>query len=71
MTRSALQGNTRLLDEMVGSLVSNAIRYNRRGGSVHAWVLPQDGHPCVWVSDTGIGIPEAAQPKAFERFYRV
>jgi two-component system phosphate regulon sensor histidine kinase PhoR len=66
-----IQGNARLLDEMVGNLVSNAIRYNRKGGSVFVWVLPQNGCPCIRVSDTGIGIPEENQGKVFERFYRV
>lgn len=68
---TTIRGNARLLDEMIGNLVSNAIRYNRRGGSVFVWVLPQNGRPCVRVSDTGIGIPQEDQAKVFERFYRV
>lgn len=68
---TTIRGNARLLDELVGNLVSNAIRYNRKGGSVFVWVLPQDGKPCVRVSDTGTGIPEEDQAKVFERFYRV
>lgn len=66
-----LLGNARLLDELVSNLVENAVRYNRPGGKVFVWVLPQGGHPCLRVSDTGIGIPEEAQAKVFERFYRV
>ncbi|MDY5272285.1 ATP-binding protein [Tractidigestivibacter sp.] len=68
---TTIRGNARLLDEMVGNLVSNSIRYNRQGGSVFVWVLPQAGKPCVRVSDTGIGIPQEDQAKVFERFYRV
>lgn len=64
-------GNARLLDTLVCNLVTNAIRYNRPGGQAFVWVLPRDGAPCLRVSDTGIGIPEEAQPKVFERFYRV
>ena len=66
-----MRGNARLLDELVSNLCDNAIRYNRVGGKVYVWVLPQDGHPALRVSDTGIGIPEEAQAKVFERFYRV
>jgi len=55
----------------VGNLVENAIRYNKKAGKVFVWVLPEGGAPCVRVSDTGIGIPEADQPKVFERFYRI
>ena len=66
-----IQGNARLLDELVSNLVENAIRYNREGGHVYVWVLPHDGRPSIRVSDTGIGIPGEAQKKVFERFYRV
>lgn len=66
-----IMGNARLLDELVSNLIENAIRYNRPGGKVFVWVIPQGGRPCVRVSDTGIGIPEEAQGKVFERFYRV
>ena len=66
-----LVGNARLLDELVSNLVENAVRYNRPGGSVYVWVIPKDGHPCLRVSDTGIGIPKESQAKVFERFYRV
>ena len=68
---SYVQGNARLLDELVSNLVENAIRYNKKGGRVFVWVLPIEGRPAVRVSDTGIGIPEEAQSKVFERFYRV
>ena len=55
----------------MANLCSNAIRYNRPGGDVRIWVGEADGRPTVSVSDTGIGIPEDAQAKVFERFYRV
>ena len=66
-----IMGNARLLDELVSNLIENAIRYNKPGGKVFVWVIPQGMHPCLRVSDTGIGIPEEAQGKVFERFYRV
>lgn len=64
-------GNAGLLDEMVSNLCDNAIRYNRVNGKVYVWVYQIAGRPTVSVSDTGIGIPEEAQPKVFVRFYRV
>ncbi|MEE8680362.1 MAG: ATP-binding protein [Olsenella sp.] len=64
-------GNAGLLDEMVSNLCDNAIRYNRVNGKIYVWVYQIAGRPTVSVSDTGIGIPEEAQPKVFERFYRV
>lgn len=68
---TCVQGNARLLDELVKNIVENAIRYNREGGRVFVWVLPIDGRVTLRVSDNGIGIPEDAQQKVFERFYRV
>ena len=68
---TAVEGFPRIIDELVANLCSNAIRYNRPGGSVRLWVGTREGRPTVVVSDTGIGIPLEAQGKVFERFYRV
>lgn len=70
-SREMVEGNPRLLDEMLHNLMENAVRYNRPGGSVVVSVGESEGAPFVRVADTGIGIPEEAQPKVFERFYRV
>lgn len=67
-----VQGVSRLLDEMVYNLASNAIRYNRPGGSVRlSCGKNANGHAFVCVADTGIGIVPEEQDKVFERFYRV
>ncbi len=57
--------------QIVINLVENAIKYNVPGGSV--WVHTQRRGDLVelQVSDTGIGIPEAALPNIFDRFFRV
>lgn len=67
----AVMGNARLLDELVSNLVENAVRYNREGGHVWVRVRRESGCPVIEVQDDGIGIPEEAQSKVFERFYRV
>ncbi|MBQ6395956.1 MAG: hypothetical protein IJH87_06405 [Atopobiaceae bacterium] len=64
-------GNTRLLEQLMGNLIDNSIRYNREGGSVDVWVGERDGAPTLVVADTGQGIPYENQAKVFERFYRV
>ena len=66
-----VDGFPRIVDELVANLCSNAIRYNRPGGEVRLWVGERAGRPTVEVRDTGIGIPEEAREKVFERFYRV
>ena len=68
---TVVEGFPHILGDLVSNLCSNAIRYNRPGGSVRMWVGERDGYPVVEVADTGIGIPAEAQGKVFERFYRV
>lgn len=65
-------GVPRLLDELAYNLASNAIRYNKPGGTVTlSCGTGADGAPYLRVADTGIGIAPAEQEKVFERFYRV
>ena len=47
------------------------MKYNVPGGSVTVEVAETDRDVTLLVRDTGIGIPEEAQKKVFERFYRV
>lgn len=65
-----VMGVSRLLDELVYNLASNAIRYNRPGGFV-TLACGEASAPFIRVSDTGIGIAPEEQDKIFERFYRV
>lgn len=63
--------NKGLMDEVFYNLCSNAIRYNKPGGSVTVTVGTKDERPFLRVADTGIGIPKECQERVFERFYRV
>lgn len=63
--------NKGLMDEVFYNLCSNAIRYNKPGGSVTVTVGTKDERPFLSVADTGIGIPKECQERVFERFYRV
>ena len=63
--------NKGLMDEVFYNLCSNAIRYNKPGGSVTVTVGTRDERPFLSVADTGIGIPKECQERVFERFYRV
>lgn len=64
-------GDRELLKELMENLIQNAIRYNREGGFVQVTVKQTGGKPCLIVEDNGIGIPEDARERVFERFYRV
>ena len=54
------------LRQLVGNLVSNAIRYTPAGGTVT--VAAHD--TTITVRDTGTGIPAEHLPKIFDRFWR-
>ena len=60
-----------LYRQLVGNLVSNAIRYNRPSGSVTVRQSVDGDRLVVAVADTGIGIPAEHRERVFERFYRV
>lgn len=66
-----IRASKSLLEELVYNLVENAIRYNVDGGKVFVTVENNKNDISLVVRDTGIGIPESAQGRIFERFFRV
>lgn len=66
-----IRANNRLIYEIIFNLMDNAIRYNKENGSVTVQTYMDGNESVVSVSDTGIGIPEDAINRIFERFYRV
>ena len=65
-----MHGDATGLRQMVGNLLSNAIRYTPRGGTVAVRVSRAEGQLCLEVSDTGIGIPPEDQARVFDEFFR-
>ena len=68
---TVINGSKTLLEELFYNLCSNAVRYNRPGGTVTMWIGMENSRPVFCIKDTGIGIPKEHQERIFERFYRV
>lgn len=61
----------RLFEQVITNLLDNAYKYTPNNGTIEIKVYRNQKHDCLEVSDTGIGIPESAINRIFERFYRV
>jgi len=65
-----VEGDAKLLSQVMINLISNAIQYNRPEGEVYLSVHADGSMNVIKVRDTGIGIDAGAIPHLFERFYR-
>lgn len=66
-----INGNQRMIEDLIFNLVDNAIKYNKIDGKVDIGIYSNDKWGIFKISDTGIGIPLENQDRIFERFYRV
>lgn len=66
-----VKGSESLLEHMLSNLVSNAIKYNKEGGTVAISLGYKDGVPFLSVTDSGMGIDSRHIDKLFDKFYRV
>ncbi len=58
------------MEQMLGNLVSNALRYTSQGGKIRLEAKQLNGRLSVSVIDNGSGIPADILPHIFERFFR-
>ena len=65
-----IEGDDLRLEQVLQNLIQNAIKYSPPGAPVSVRVELQGAHASVAVVDRGIGIPEAARVRLFQRFYR-
>lgn len=65
-----LQGDRNRLKQLLLNLLTNAVKYNQRGGRVEIHLHRVGEEALLEVSDTGRGIPREALPRVFERFFR-
>ncbi len=68
----AVKADKLLLKQIIINLVSNAIKYNKRGGSVTIdWHKTDHNTVKLNITDTGMGIPEAMKNNVFVAFDRL
>ncbi len=66
-----LQADPLLLEQALGNLLDNAVKYTPEGGRLRMSAEREGGQLLLRVADDGIGIPPEDQARVFERFYRV
>jgi len=66
----ALRGDPDKLAQLFLNVLDNAVKHSPRGGTVHVHGERDDGVVVVRVRDAGSGLPDGAQSRLFERFYR-
>ena len=65
-----VQADAGLLGQVLQNLASNAIKYNRPGGSIRYQLRRKAETVHLTVSNTGAGVPPEDLRKVFQRFYR-
>lgn len=58
------------VQQVLGNLVGNAIKFTPKGGVITVEAVPCGGDVRFSVADTGPGIPDEAQTHVFERYWR-
>ncbi|MGO4468617.1 ATP-binding response regulator, partial [Pseudoduganella sp. RAF53_2] len=61
-------GDASRLQQVVWNLLSNALKFTPKGGTVQVQIREEDGHVGITIADTGIGIRPEFLAHVFERF---
>ncbi|MGC1458447.1 MAG: ATP-binding protein [Steroidobacteraceae bacterium] len=70
-TRTLIRGDSGRVKQVIVNLLHNAICFTPAGGTVTLRVTSVNAGSALEVVDTGVGIPAAAVPRVFDRFFRV
>src|SRR6266850_1700627 len=67
---AVIQGDRHLLRELLLNLADNAVKYNCPNGTVEFSLRRNEDNVELKISNSGKGIPPAALPRVFDRFFR-
>jgi PAS domain S-box-containing protein len=65
-----IQGDELRIYQVLHNILNNALKYSPDGGAIRVRVERGASQVQIAISDEGIGIPEAALPRLFQRYYR-
>ena len=65
-----IYGDRTKVEEIIGNLISNAIKYSERG-SIDIHTEEDKEYVTVHIKDNGVGIPEEEIPLLFQKFHRL
>jgi PAS domain S-box-containing protein len=63
-------GDSLGLEQVLQNLLQNAMKYSPDGGLISVAIAQHEQMASMSVTDQGIGIPQLALPRLFDRFYR-
>ena len=66
-----VRGDEARLGQVFVNLLHNAVKFSPNGGDVTVAVRTAGSEVVASVEDHGVGVPRVAQPRIFERFYKV
>ncbi|MEN6452141.1 MAG: ATP-binding protein [Thermoguttaceae bacterium] len=67
----SMQADAREIEMLLNNVLSNAVKYNRDGGSVDLTIERRDGQVVVETVDTGIGMSAEETGRVFDEFVRI
>jgi two-component system heavy metal sensor histidine kinase CusS len=66
----SIEGDTLLIQRLLGILLENAIKYTPEHGEISVVVAAHGPEAIVTVRDTGVGMSREVQERIFDRFYQ-
>lgn len=66
----SVSGDNMRLRQLLLNLADNAVKYNKRGGSIEMSLVRQNDDAVFTLTNTGMALPAELRTRVFERFFR-